>query len=86
MSSKILSKWYEDTKDNNFCCIRFLNGDKLCCHVNNLKWVKLVDALRNPDWVVDWDIDLTKKEKKLVLDNMQNFASLFEEYLINKLS
>ena len=62
MTESIIKKW---KKQGNF--IRFVNGDKGCSNLDNLAYVSLKDALKNIDnWVVDWDINLTEEEIKLV--------------------
>jgi len=77
MARRILERWKEQRY-----CIRFLDGNKLNCQVNNLKWVSHLDALRNIDvWVTDWDANLTKKQKEFVLTepNIKNFIQLLKE-------
>ena len=62
ITERILKKW---KKQGTF--IRFLNGDTTCCHIDNLAYVSLEDAMNNIDtWVVDWDMNLTEKEIKSV--------------------
>jgi len=65
LTERILRKWRSRPM-----FIRFINGDKLDCRRCNLQEVPLHEAMNHVhDWVVDWDIDLTPAEKRLVLDN-----------------
>lgn len=65
LTNNILKKW---RKQKTF--IRFINGNTLDCRLSNLEQVSLQDALMHVhDWVVDWDMDLTHREKQLVLDD-----------------
>ena len=62
-TSSILAKW---RKQGAF--VRFLDGNTLNCAPTNLAWVQLPDAMEHiNDWVVDWDLYLTKKERALVM-------------------
>ena len=64
LTKSILKKWQ---KQRTF--IRFLNGDITDCRVSNLQYVSLADAMDHiHDWVVDWDMELTDRERQLVLD------------------
>lgn len=59
ITNAILSKWKEQ---RGF--IRFLDGDKANCCVANLTYISLPDALAHwDDWVFDWDMNLTFREK-----------------------
>ena len=63
-TSTILAKWKEQ---GNF--IRFLDGDTHNCAVTNLCNVNIQEAMEHFDeWVFDWDLNLTKKERRLVMD------------------
>jgi len=58
VTKRIIKKW---KKQGTF--VRFLNGDTMCCRLDNLAYVSLEDAMKNIDiWVVDWDMNLTEKE------------------------
>ena len=64
LTSAILSKWREQ---QGF--IRFLDGDKANCCVANLTYIGFKDALEHwDDWVFDWDMNLTRREKSLAND------------------
>ena len=64
VSKNILNKW---TAQEYF--IRFLDGNKQNCAVENLKCVSLKDGMEHFDeWVFDWDMNLTKKEKARVIN------------------
>ena len=65
MTQSIMQKWSEQ---NGF--VRFLDGDIRNCPPENLKWVTLKDAMEHVhDWVVDWDMNLSEEERKLVLQD-----------------
>lgn len=64
LTQSIIRKWRKQGK-----FIRFLNGDKTDCRVSNLQYVSLADAMDHiHEWVVDWDMTLTNREKQLVMD------------------
>lgn len=56
--------------------VRFKDGCVSNCRADNLAWVHLVDALRNPDWKVDWDMDLNAEQVEFVNANRTNFVAL----------
>jgi hypothetical protein len=61
-TDSIINKW---NKQGSF--IRFIDGNKRNCHFSNLEYVGLKDTMLNFDvWTVDWDVNLTKKEIKMV--------------------
>lgn len=63
-TKSILRKWKQQ---GTF--IRFINGNKQDCRLSNLQYVSLQDAMEHiHDWVVDWDMNLTHREKMVVLD------------------
>tara|TARA_B110000858_G_C17769145_1_gene458657 strand:+ start:1348 stop:1584 length:237 start_codon:yes stop_codon:yes gene_type:complete len=62
LTSSIIHKWKEQGQ-----FIRFIDGDTRNCSVANLEFVSIKDAMSHiDDWKVDWDMNLTKKEIKLV--------------------
>ncbi|UKZ11100.1 hypothetical protein EhVM1_000085 [Emiliania huxleyi virus M1] len=64
ITTSIIKKW---RTQRDF--IRFLDGNIQNCAISNLQYVSIVDAMEHiHDWKVDWDLYLTKKEKKLVMD------------------
>jgi hypothetical protein len=65
LTERIIAKWR-----SRQLFIRFINGDKLDCRRCNLQEVPLDEAMNHVhDWIVDWDIDLTPAERRLVLTN-----------------
>ena len=59
----ILKKW---RAQGSF--IRFLDGNRGNCALQNLEWVSIKDAMEHfEEWVFDWDMNLTKKEKTIVM-------------------
>ena len=77
MINTVLSKWCRQRSTNNIGgFIRFLDGDTHNCCLENLSRVSLVQALGNPEWVVDWDADLRRNEERLVRANMEHFRTL----------
>ena len=65
MSTKsILEKW-----NAQGCFVRFLDGNKGNCALRNLEYVHIKDAIEHfGEWTFDWDMDLTRAEKRLVAD------------------
>ncbi len=63
ITTSILNKW---RLQNTF--IRFIDENSSNCSVTNLQYVSLEDAMKNITWKVDWDMNLTKAERKLVMD------------------
>ena len=64
LTNSILEKW---NRQGGF--VRFINGNTTDCRITNLQYVQLKDTMEHfDDWVVDWDMNLTKKEIKLVND------------------
>ena len=60
----ILAKW---KAQRSF--VRFLDGDKSNCAAANLQYISVKDGMAHfGEWVFDWDMDLTPKERKLVMD------------------
>jgi len=71
-TSKILEKWRAQQQ-----FIRFIDGNTNNNTLQNLEWITIKEAMQHfDDWVFDWDMDLTKKEKKMVL-NPEWRAGLF---------
>ena len=61
----ILNKWGKDRAQlGGF--VRFVDGNRGNMHIDNMTVVPLVDALENPDWVVDWDSELRTQRKDLL--------------------
>ena len=59
----ILQKWLDQGG-----IIRFKDGDKGNCALTNLEYVTIAQAMQNFEvWVTDRDLQLTKKEKTLVM-------------------
>mmetsp|Transcript_1679 Transcript_1679/g.2562 ORF Transcript_1679/g.2562 Transcript_1679/m.2562 type:complete len:90 (+) Transcript_1679:860-1129(+) len=82
MTNKILNKWHNQRKRvGGF--LHFLDGDTLKVCIENLERVRLVDALDNPDWLVDWDCELRPCEERMVRANMEEFHHLVTR-LINE--
>ena len=79
MIKKIRTKWHNQTQENQGYFIRFIDGNPFNIHINNLEQVHPYDAFKNIDWKVDWDMDLTKKEKHFVINNSDNFATLYQK-------
>lgn len=75
----IRDKWHEQTKPFRGYFIRFLDGDCSNCCADNLNYCSPHDAFSNPDWKVDWDLDLTSDEIAFVRTNMGNFRKLYAE-------
>jgi hypothetical protein len=64
LTSSILRKW---NSLEPRCFIRFIDGNKTNCCVNNLQYVDVKTAMLHfDDWITDYDIELTKKEVELV--------------------
>jgi hypothetical protein len=78
MVSTIRGKWYEQTKVTGGYFLRFLDGDKGNCRLDNLDYCHPYDAFTNADWVVDWDMELTAAESAFVRANLDNFATIYE--------
>jgi hypothetical protein len=78
----IIKKWREQAITG---FIRFLNGNTADCRVANLQFVSLRDTfLHFDDWVVDWDINLTKDEiETVVLSGVLQLLAHPEEYVTN---
>ena len=58
----IRAKWYEDTKALKGYFMRFKDGDRSNCRLDNLELCAPRDAFLNPEWAVDWDNPLTQEE------------------------
>ena len=74
----IRDKWHEQTSTalgGHF--IRFLDGNRGNCRVENLSLCTPHMAFSNPDWIVDWDANLTNDEIDFVRTNMSNFQALY---------
>ena len=78
MIQKIRSKWHHQTRDINGYFIRFIDGNLMNVSASNLEYVHPHDAFTNVDWTVDWDLNLTNKEKSFVSLNFENFASIYQ--------
>ena len=64
-TQSIIAKWKRQGDQRGF--IRFLDNNTGNCAVSNLEYVQLNDAMDHVhEWVVDWDIELTKEEIMLV--------------------
>jgi hypothetical protein len=67
MTDSILNAW---RAQGTF--IRFLDGNTLNCAVANLVYVSLADAMAHVDgndvWKVDWDMNLTEEQRRVVMD------------------
>lgn len=64
ITNAILRKW---RAQGTF--LRFLDGNVQNAAVTNMQYVTLGDAMAHvDDWVVDWDMDLTKAERLQVLN------------------
>lgn len=64
LTNSIIRKWEER---RHF--VRFLDGDIHNLRASNLGYITIKDMVDNFDSIrCDWDITLTKPEKKLVLD------------------
>lgn len=73
LTSSIIKKW---NKQGFF--IRFINGNKLDCRRDNLEQVSIIDSMIHiNEWVVDWDLNLTCKEKLFVKNNLEFRKGLF---------
>ena len=77
MVKSIRTIWYNQTKDSNGYFIRWLDGNTLNNNVTNLCYCSPIDAFSNPDWMVDWNLDLSTKQTIFVKDNISNFAMLY---------
>jgi hypothetical protein len=65
MTHSIIQKWRQQK-----VFIRFIDGNKLNCSVDNLEYVSLAECMKNTNtWVADWDLELTKEEVTLVLNS-----------------
>ena len=63
LTASILRKW---AAQGSF--IRFVDGNTRNCAVSNLQYVHLRDAMAHvADWKVDWDMELSAKERALVM-------------------
>ena len=74
----IRDKWHEQTKAYGGWFIHFIDGNTANCSSVNLAYVNPYYAFKNPNWVVDWDMNLTEEEIQYVLAHMDNFATLYE--------
>jgi hypothetical protein len=73
-TDSIIKKW---NKQGSF--IRFIDGNKANCHYSNLKYVGLKDVMVNFDeWIVDWDMNLTKKEIQMVKNKQWRDGLVFK--------
>ena len=81
MFNKIRNKWAEETSGTNGYFIRFIDGDKSNCDIDNLikihPYVVFSNMMLGNDFVVDWDISLTHKEIEFVKLNADVFASVY---------
>lgn len=75
---RIREKWHEQTSTFRGHFIRFLDGDRSNCSAKNLSMCSPYEAFSNPDWVVDWDMDLTDDEIEFVRANMSNFQTIYD--------
>ena len=69
---KIRDKW---SAQGSF--IRFKDGNKSNCDVSNLEWISYDNMIKHffdTNWCVDWDCELTMKEKRFVVNNYQRFG------------
>ena len=76
---RIRTKWCDQTKESRGYFIRFLDGSLNNCSASNLEYCHPRDAFRNPEWKVDWDASLTKKEVDFVRNNLSNFQQLYDK-------
>ena len=74
LTKKIFKKWRQQ---GGF--IRFVDGNPHNCAINNLCRVSIKEAMDNIDWTVDWDMDLTEKEIKLVLNPAWRMGLIFSQ-------
>ena len=78
----VLNKWKKDRAQlGGF--MRFVDGNRGNMHVDNMTVVPLVDALENPEWVVDWDLVLRTHEKRFVKRHMKHFHTMVAQLLEN---
>ena len=70
-ANKIMGIWRKQP-----CFVRFVDGDTTNCAASNLEWVDLIDAMKNSDWTVDWDMHLSRKQTEFVRANHMNFVYL----------
>ncbi len=79
MIKKIRTKWHNQTQDNKGYFIRFIDGNPFNIHISNLEHIHPHDAFTNIDWKVDWDMDLSTKERQFVINNAENFATIYQK-------
>ena len=73
-TNSIIEKWREQ---KHF--IRFLDGNKKNCAASNLQYVSLPEAMQNFDaWTFDWDMLLTKKEQRIVMNPQWREGLIFK--------
>ena len=73
MVKTIRAKWHEQGY-----FLRFKDGDRGNCCLDNLELCAPHDAFLNPEWAVDWDMSLTQEEIDYVKAHMSNFAKIYE--------
>ena len=70
--ASIMKKW---SHQGSF--VLFIDGNPGNCSVFNLRWIGLVEALEHiGEWKVDWDMNLTKKERDFVVAHTPYFLEL----------
>jgi len=76
IAKTIIEKWSE--REGYF--IKFKDGLTSNCNANNLEWISFKDTFMQPYNIqrVDWDADLTKAEKRFVIENWTNWCKIYE--------
>jgi hypothetical protein len=69
--------WAYTTSNSKGYFCRHIDGNKLNNDVNNLAWVHPCEAFQNPNWTVDWDMGLSKKQIQFVKNNLRNFIEIY---------
>ncbi len=84
---RIVCKWNENSWPTPGLMVRFKDGNACNCIVANLEYVTYNQCFEKKptEQKVDWDMDLTKKEQRFVLDHWDGFRVLFEKVPLQKI-
>jgi hypothetical protein len=76
MVASIIDKWMEQWM---FVRTGVQDGNPTNFSPSNCTFVTLEEALRHPDWKVDWDMNLSAEEAEYVQNHMTYFLAIIEE-------
>ena len=85
IARRIMGKWNNQGEDGPRLpagyFIKFKDGNTKNCYANNLEYISFIDTFNKPHHSqrVDWDGVLTRKEKRFVIENWDNWIKVYQD-------